>query len=162
MNALFLQDLAQKTHRGLEGRVRQGKSGGGNAFGYDVVRKTDSAGEPIRGERQINESEATVVRRIFELFAQGHSPRSIAHTLNAESVPGPKGRSWQDTTIRGHATRRTGILRNDLYRGQLIWNNQPRYHRADQRHPLGAGLLRDRSHRRHCQHDRDCRERCPN
>ena len=29
MNALFLKDLAQKTHRGLEGRVRQGKSGGG-------------------------------------------------------------------------------------------------------------------------------------
>ena len=31
MNALFLKDLAQKTHRGLEGRVRQGFSGGGNA-----------------------------------------------------------------------------------------------------------------------------------
>ena len=29
MNALFLKDLAQKTRRGLEGRVRQGKSGGG-------------------------------------------------------------------------------------------------------------------------------------
>ena len=71
MNALFLQDLAQKTHRGLEGRVRQGKSGGGKAFGYDVVRKTDSAGEPIRGERQVNESEATDIRRIFEIFAQG-------------------------------------------------------------------------------------------
>ena len=93
---------------------------------------------------------------------RGRSPRSIAHTLNAESVTGLKGRSWQDTTIRGHATRRTGILRNDLYRGQLIWNKQPRYHRADQRHPLGAGLLRDRSHRRYCQHDRVCRERCPN
>ena len=124
MNALFLKDLAQKTRRGLEGRVRQGKSGGGNAFGYDVVKKTDSAGEPVRGERQINESEATVVRRIFELFAQGNSPRAIAHALNAERVPGPKGRPWQDTTIRGHATRRTGILRNDLYQGQLIWNKQ--------------------------------------
>jgi site-specific DNA recombinase len=124
MNALFLKDLAQKTHRGLEGRVRQGKSGGGNAFGYDVVKKTDAAGEPIRGERRINESEATVVRHIFELFAQGNSPRAIARTLNAEGVPGPKGRPWQDTTIRGHATRRTGILRNDLYRGQLVWNKQ--------------------------------------
>ena len=39
MNALFLKDLAQKTRRGLEGRVRQGKSGGGLCFGYDVVRK---------------------------------------------------------------------------------------------------------------------------
>ena len=39
MNALFLKDLAQKTRRGLEGRIRQGKSGGGLCFGYDVVRK---------------------------------------------------------------------------------------------------------------------------
>ena len=33
MNALFLKDLAQKTRRGLEGRVRQGKSGGGLCYG---------------------------------------------------------------------------------------------------------------------------------
>lgn len=29
MNALFLKDLALKTHRGLRGRVEQGRSGGG-------------------------------------------------------------------------------------------------------------------------------------
>ena len=33
MNALFLKDLALKTKRGLEGRVRKGKSAGGNAYG---------------------------------------------------------------------------------------------------------------------------------
>ena len=32
MNALFLKDLAQKTRRGLEGRVRQGRSGGGLCY----------------------------------------------------------------------------------------------------------------------------------
>ena len=31
MNALFLKDLAQKTRRGLRGRVEQGLSGGGNS-----------------------------------------------------------------------------------------------------------------------------------
>ena len=124
MNALFLKDLAQKTRRGLEGRVRQGFSGGGNAFGYDVVRETDAHGEPIRGKRRINQAEAAVVRRIFEEFVQGRSPRAIAKTLNQEGVPGPKGRPWRDTTIRGHHTRRTGILRNDLYVGRLVWNKQ--------------------------------------
>ena len=29
MNAIFLQDLAEKTRRGLRGRIEQGKSGGG-------------------------------------------------------------------------------------------------------------------------------------
>ncbi len=37
MNALFLKDLAAKTHRGLRGQVEEGRSGGGLCFGYDVV-----------------------------------------------------------------------------------------------------------------------------
>jgi hypothetical protein len=47
MNALFLKDLAQKVRRGLEGRVREGKSGGGLCYGYDVVRRYDARGEPV-------------------------------------------------------------------------------------------------------------------
>ncbi len=124
MNALFLKDLAQKTRRGLEGRVRQGRSGGGLCFGYAVARETDAAGNPVAGGRTINEAEAETVRRIFTLFAGGQSPRAIARTLNGEGKTGPRGRGWSDTTIRGHATRRTGILRNDLYIGKLVWNKQ--------------------------------------
>jgi site-specific DNA recombinase len=124
MNALFLKDLARKTRRGLEGRVRQGKSGGGNAFGYDVVKQVDDNGEPIRGGRRINKPQATIIKRIFKSFTQGHSPRAIARMLNDDGIPGPRGRPWRDTTIRGHHTRRTGILRNDLYIGRLVWNKQ--------------------------------------
>ena len=39
MNQLFLKDLADKTRRGLRGRVEAGQSGGGNCYGYDVVRR---------------------------------------------------------------------------------------------------------------------------
>jgi DNA invertase Pin-like site-specific DNA recombinase len=52
MNALFLKDLAQKTRRGLEGRVRQGRSGGGLCYGYEVVREWALDGSPIRGSRR--------------------------------------------------------------------------------------------------------------
>ena len=69
MNALFLKDLADKTRRGLEGRVLKGRSGGGLCYGYDVVREHDANGEPIYGGRKINEIEAGVVRRIFAEFA---------------------------------------------------------------------------------------------
>jgi hypothetical protein len=54
----------------------------------------------------------------------GKSPRTIARELNAERIPGPGGRPWSDTTIRGHTLRRTGILHNELYIGRLIWNKQ--------------------------------------
>ena len=69
MNELFLKDLAAKTHRGLRGRVEKGKAGGGLCYGYDVVKRTHSEGEPVRDERKINDAEAAIVRRIFREFA---------------------------------------------------------------------------------------------
>jgi site-specific DNA recombinase len=124
MNALFLKDLAQKTRRGLEGRVRQGKSGGGLCFGYDVVHSVDTAGEPVHGERRINQIESAIVRRIFEEFAEGRSPRAIAGALNKEDIPGPAGKNWGPSTIYGNWRRGTGILNNELYVGRLVWNRQ--------------------------------------
>ena len=122
MNALFLKDLADKTRRGLQGRIEAGKSAGGLCYGYDVVKKYNGDGELIRGNRTINEAEAAVVRRIFKAFAAGQSPRQLAKALNAEGVPGPQGKTWTDTTIRGHAARGTGLLNNELYVGRLVWN----------------------------------------
>lgn len=109
MNALFLKDLADKTRRGL-------------CYGYRVIRKLDARGEAIRGDREIDEQQAQVVRRIFRNFAAGIGPRAIARTLNEEGVPGPEGKLWNDTTIRGYASRGTGILNNELYIGKLVWN----------------------------------------
>jgi site-specific DNA recombinase len=43
MNALFLKDLADKTRRGLRGRVEAGSSGGGLTYGYDVSRRCSGA-----------------------------------------------------------------------------------------------------------------------
>lgn len=124
MNALFLKDLAMKTHRGLRGRVEKGKAGGGLCYGYRVAKKLDADGEPIRGDREIIAEEAEVVRRIFRAFAAGKSPKAIAVELNKEGIPGPLGRAWGDTSIRGHVSRGSGILNNELYAGVLVWNRQ--------------------------------------
>ena len=94
MNALFLKDLADKTRRGLRGRVEQGKSGGGNAYGYDVVKRFDGNGEPVRGDRSINDGQAEVVRRIFRDYVAGKSPKRIATELNADGIPAPSGGEW--------------------------------------------------------------------
>jgi hypothetical protein len=119
MAQLFLTDLSEKVKRGQLGRARAGKQPGGKAYGYDVVA---SGAGTEGGERRINDAEAAMVRRIFEEFAGGRSPREIAMRLNDEGVPGPGGRSWGNTTIRGQAERATGILNNALYVGRLEWN----------------------------------------
>jgi len=124
MNLLHLKDLARKTRRGLEGRVRAGKSGGGLCYGYDVVHSHDAKGETVRGERLINATEAEVVRHVFKEYLSGKSPRNIAFALNADNIPGPAGRNWGPSTIYGNWRRGTGILNNELYVGKLVWNRQ--------------------------------------
>jgi site-specific DNA recombinase len=101
MAQLYLSDLREKTWRGQLGRALQGKLPGGKAYGYAIVG-------PDTGERRIKLSEARIVGRIFREFAEGRSPRAIARKLNFEGIPGPEGRTWGDTTIRG---QRSGFRR---------------------------------------------------
>ena len=122
MNALFLKDLADKTRRGLRGRVEAGRSGGGNAYGYRVAVPGALKGDQSRGERAIDPTEAAVVRRIFEEYAAATAPRRIAMRLNTEGVPAPRGGAWGASAINGNRIRGTGILNNELYIGRLVWN----------------------------------------
>jgi DNA invertase Pin-like site-specific DNA recombinase len=115
VGAIYLADLADKTRRGMSGRVRDGKSAGGRAFGYRPV-----PGRP--GELEIVEHEAEAVRRIYASYAAGESPRAIAGALNLEGVTPPRGGRWNASTINGSRARGNGILGNALYRGEIVWN----------------------------------------
>ncbi|MBR0662239.1 recombinase family protein [Roseomonas oryzicola] len=137
MGALYLKDLAQKTHRGLEGRARQGFGTGRLAYGYRAIRQFGPDGEPVRGLREVDEACAVVVRRIFRDYVGGASPLAIARALNAEGVPGPDGRPWHDWTIRGRPGRENGLLRNPLYVGLQVWNRTTR-----RRDPVRGGWVR--------------------
>lgn len=122
MSALYLKQLAEKTRRGLRGRVEQGRSGGGKSYGYDVVSNPTPTDNDQTGERRVNDAEAAVICRIFKLYCNEVSPREIAKVLNREGVPGPSGAQWGPSTINGNSKRGTGLLNNELYVGRLIWN----------------------------------------
>ena len=124
MNALFLKDLAKKTHRGLRGRVEKGFSAGAVGYGYRMIRRLSSEGELVRGEREIDPAQALIVERIFREFAAGKSPLAIARDLNADGIVRPTGKAWRDTSIRGDVRRGTGILNNELYVGVRVWNHK--------------------------------------
>ena len=125
MNALYIKDLAQKTHRGLRGPVEQGRSGGGLCYGYVVVPgPTGPDGLPERGCLRVEPAEAEVVRRIFREYAAGRSAKAIAQALNRDGVAGPRGGAWGPSTVAGNAARGNGILNNDLYLGRRVWNRR--------------------------------------
>ncbi len=115
LGSLYLTDLANKVRRGMDGVVRDGRHAGGRAYGYRPV-----AGRP--GELQIVDQEATIVRRIFEQYVAGRTPREIAHDLNTDQIAPPRGQRWSASTINGNKSRNYGILLNELYAGRLVWN----------------------------------------
>lgn len=109
------EEGAKKTKRGMLGVIRSGRNAGGKSYGYEPI-----PGE--RGELRIVEAEADIIRRVFELYTNGVSPRTIAGILNKEGIPAPRGRHWNASTINGNDKRGHGILRNPLYAGKRIWN----------------------------------------
>jgi site-specific DNA recombinase len=123
MGAMQLQQISDKTHRGLHGRVENGKSAGGKCYGYDVVKAFDGSGEPIKGEIEINHDEAAIVTRMFHDYAyKDKSAKTIATELNREGIISPSGHEWGCSTINGNRKRGTGILNNVLYTGKRVWN----------------------------------------
>ena len=71
---------------------------------------------------EVVEEEAAVVRRIFEEFRFGTSPRDIAKGLNDDRVPAPRGSTWLASTLNCNASRGHGILVNPIYAGRIVWN----------------------------------------
>ncbi|WP_343286155.1 recombinase family protein [Mesorhizobium loti] len=112
---LYREDIAHKVRRGQAGRVNKGLHAGGLTYGYSYM-----LGDP--GKRLIAEGEAEIVRRIFREYVGGQTPRDIAHKLNRDRIPPPRGRGWNASTINGNVQRGTGLLHNELYAGRLIWN----------------------------------------
>ena len=124
MNHAYIENLANKTRRGQIGAVHAGRIPGGLSYGYRIANRIDAAGQPLRGLRDIDPRQASVIRRIYRLYADGISAREIAAILNRAREPGPRGRPWGQATINGHRIRRNGILNNELYRGRLVYGRQ--------------------------------------
>jgi site-specific DNA recombinase len=120
INAIYLRQLAEKTHRGLDARVLSGKSAGGKAYGYRIPHLPN--GLPETGELEIVPEQADVIVQILRDYAAGLSPKKIAAALNLERIPSPNGGLWKANTIHGNRQRGTGILNNELYAGKRIWN----------------------------------------
>lgn len=61
----------------------------------------------------INESQATVVKRIFSETLNGKGTQAIATMLSDEKVPTKKNGKWSSSTING-------MLKNEKYTGDVI------------------------------------------
>jgi site-specific DNA recombinase len=120
VNELYLDDLREKTHRGLAGQFDRGFSAGGRCYGYTSRASADGRGR----ELVVDVDQAAVVVRIFEAYAAGDSARTIVHRLNADGVASPRGGAWAVSALVGDRARGSGLLNNALYTGHLVWNRR--------------------------------------
>ncbi len=103
------QSVSESIRWGIRARVKDGTSAiyDRPCFGYDV----DEQGTFI-----INEEEAVVVRKIYNLYLDGYSVVKIKATLEQSKIPSPNGKEkWSKNTIER-------ILTNKKYCGYSeVW-----------------------------------------
>lgn len=111
----IMSSLAQEESRSISENVTWGKrksmEDGKFSLGYKhfLGYKKGEDGLP-----QIVEEEARVVRKIYELFLEGCTIRTIASKLTDEEIPTPAGKhTWSVSTIMS-------ILQNEKYKGDAL------------------------------------------
>ena len=125
-------ERAQIVERSRRGKRHRAKAGcvnvlSGAPYGYRYVRKTGAADAYYA----VIESEAEVVREVFELYAKElWSIGAIARHLNQRGVPTRFGRGpWERSTI-------WGMLRNPAYQGTACFGKTERVPRRKITRPL--------------------------
>ena len=124
-NELFLADLKAKTFRGQHGQKLRGFFVGEATFGYRSVPvgavRYDKAGRarPEGYHMEVDPAEASVVRRIFNLYASGEPVAGIVCVLNKEGVAGRirSSKGWSTGSV-------TRILDREKYDGRWVWNKR--------------------------------------
>jgi DNA invertase Pin-like site-specific DNA recombinase len=102
----YVDELRDRTLRGLEGRALAGFATGGVPFGYRTEPEVDGSGRVLGNKIAIDEHEAPIIRRIFTEYRDDGALHRIARALNREGIPSPRAGSkhkrfgWGASTIR--------------------------------------------------------------
>lgn len=109
--------IIERLTRGKLHHLRQGRllSQGHNLYGYDYLRKTPTS--PVA--YVVNKKEATVVRKIFDMYAGGQiGVNRISRYLEEINAPRKTGRKpWHISQIKY-------MLKNESYTGMKYFNTE--------------------------------------
>jgi DNA invertase Pin-like site-specific DNA recombinase len=106
----YSRDLSKKLNNAHKRRSAEGSSVMSNnrIWGYTKCK----------GELVIDENEAIIVKRIFEMYVEEKKgTREIINELNKEGITAKNGKKFASTTINR-------ILKNEKYMGTMICNKQ--------------------------------------
>ncbi len=115
INRFYIENLRQEIYDKTTKVAEKGYYLGGKVpFGFALKEVKDPEAARNRKIFVINESEAAVVRKIFQMFASGHSYREIIRYLNDRNIRTRKGGKWTTGTI-------SDMLKNEKYAGIYVY-----------------------------------------
>lgn len=107
--------ISENVKMGMLARAREGKWNGGIVLGYDLEDISAQGDKRKHTRLVINEKEAKIVKRIFELYLAGNGYKAIANCVNIEGHKGKRGKSFSISTIKT-------ILENPVYVGMIRYD----------------------------------------
>ena len=107
--------IAENVKMGMMARAREGKWNGGKVLGYDVVEIPSEGKKRKETKLVINEKEAMTIRRIFELYSEGHGYKATVNRVNKEGHRSKRGNAFSTASIKE-------ILKNPVYIGKIRYN----------------------------------------
>ena len=114
---IYIDDLRDKTLRGLEGKANADYATGNVAYGYLTVPEVDAAGRSRGNQIVIDAERAEIVRRIFAMYRDGKSLAAIARVLNRDGIASPRAGTRHKRSGWGASTIRV-MLYNERYVGR--------------------------------------------
>ena len=113
VDEFYSENLAQEVVRGMREAASRGFWISSRApYGYNRVMVQDGAKK--RPRLEVNDTEAVLVRRMFQMADSGKTLLDITKTLNKEGIASPNGKSWRKTTVYK-------LLTNEVYTGTVVW-----------------------------------------
>lgn len=109
------ETISENVKLGMSARAREGKWNGGKVLGYDIVEIPSEGKKRKNTKLVINETEATTIRRIFELYSKGNGYKAVVNTINKEGHRSKRGNAFATATVKE-------ILTNPVYIGMIRYN----------------------------------------
>lgn len=104
-------NLAQEVMKGLKQKAGTGSYLGRVPFGYNLNNDTKRL--------LINDTEAEIVKMIYQMYSNGDSLKTIKTYLNNSGIFTRENKAWDSTGIKR-------IITNPVYIGQYTWNKTKR------------------------------------
>lgn len=104
----YSRDLSKKGNAAKKRRQEKGKP---------IITNRTWGFKNVKGNIVVDEEEARMIRKIYQMFADGFGGRVVARALREDGIRNRNGKTLSENTIRE-------IIKNPLYKGIVVMNKE--------------------------------------